>query len=538
MLRSKVVKEVKDNKIMKKYIYMLTIAALGFTACEKEYLETAPEDQMGTATILSSTDNAALSINGICRAMSQQYLGTQGMNGEGTILNWYGTFTGNDAQKTNQTGWAALWNSTYHQRPSSIYLYYPWFYYYKLISNANGVICNIDAASGPDAEKAFLKAQALTFRAYSFFRLSQLYAHRWKDEQGNCPGIVLRIDQSTGDIPLSTLAETYSQIYQDLDEAIALYQQSGMNRGSSEFYKPNINVAYGIYAKAAATREDWQNAKKYAALAREGFSLMSTNEYLGGFHTPNSEWIWGVYDASDQTLYYYSFFAYIASNSNAGACRSYPVSISKELIDQIPETDARRWLYLVPQTEDEFKDGFTSDGKGNPRSSVAKNGFNSVLYKRAFSEYGDRLYSTSLVFPYMQFKLTNEDNPGVGSFPLIRAADMMYLEAEADVHLSQDAHAQQLLFDLVSPRDAAYQKSTKTGNDLLTEVKLYRRFDLWGEGNDWFDYKRWGDPIVRKTIADGGNFHSTFAVTINPESGNAWTWMIPERETDYNADIN
>ena len=212
---------------------------------------------MGTSTILSTTDAAALSLNGICRAMSNQYLGTQGMNGEGTIFNWYGTFTGNDAQKCNQTGWAALWNSTYHLRKSSIYLYYPWFYYYKLISNANAIICNIDEAEGTDADKAFLKAQALTFRAYSFFRLTQLYCHRWKDEQGNCPGIVLRLDQSTGDFPLSTLAEAYAQVYQDLDDAIRLFQSSGKDRGASEFYKPGLEVAYGIYAKAALTREDW-----------------------------------------------------------------------------------------------------------------------------------------------------------------------------------------------------------------------------------------------------------------------------------------
>ena len=510
---------------MKKYIVLLSIAALGFTACEKEYLETSPEDQAGTSTILGSTDNAEMAINGICKAMTNQYLGTQGMNGEGTILNWYGTFTGNDAQKSNQTGWAPLWNSTYHLNKSSIYLYYPWFYYYKLISNANAVICNIDAAAGTDTDKAFLKAQALTFRAYSFFRLTQLYCHRWKDEQGNCPGIVLRLDQSTGDFPLSTMAEAYAQIYQDLDEAIGLFQSSGKDRGSSEFYKPGLDVAYGIYAKAALTREDWANAKKYAALARAGHPLMSNTDYHAGMSVANSEWIWGVYDASDQTLYYYSFYAYIASNSNAGACRNYPVAISKELIDQIPETDARRDLYLVPSAEE------YAECNAAGRSTK-------TLYNRAWNDYGDWLYSTSLVYAYMQFKFRNIDNPGVGPFPLIRAAEMYYTEAEADCHLNQEAEAQQLLFEVVSPRDAAYTKTTKTGADLLAEVKLYRRFDLWGEGNDWFDYKRWGESIVRKKVADGGSFHTTFAVTIKPEDGNAWTWAIPEKETDYNADIN
>ena len=510
---------------MKKYIVLLSIAALGFTACEKTYLETKPEDQTGTSTILGSTENAEMAINGICKAMTNQYLSTQGLNGEGTILNWYGTFTGNDAQKSNQTGWAPLWNSTYHLNKSSIYLYYPWFYYYKLISNANAIICNIDAAAGTETDKEFLKAQALTFRAYSFFRLTQLYCHRWKDEQGNCPGIVLRLDQSTGDFPLSTLAEAYTQIYKDLDEAISLYQASGRDRTSKEFYKPGLDVAYGIYAKAALTREDWANAKKYAAMARAKYPLMSSADYHAGMSVPNNEWIWGVYDASDQTLYYYSFYAYIASNSNAGACKNYPLAISKELIDQIPETDVRRDLYLVPSAEE------YAECNAAGRSTK-------TLYKRALAEYGNWLNSASLIFAYMQFKFRNIDNPGVGPFPLIRAAEMYYTEAEADCHLNQEADAQQLLFEVVSPRDAAYTKTTKTGADLLTEIKLYRRFDLWGEGNDWFDYKRWGEPIVRKKVADGGSFHTTFAVTIKTEDGNNWTWAIPEKETDYNADIN
>jgi hypothetical protein len=511
--------------IMKKYILLLIVAAVGLSACDSDYLETAPEDQIGTTTILGTTEYAEMALNGICRAMSQQYLGTQGLNGEGTILNWYGTFTGNDAQKCNQTGWAALWNSTYHLRTNSIYLYYPWYYYYKLISNANGIICNIDEATGSDADKQFLKAQALVFRAYSFFRLSQLYSHRWKDEQGNCPGIVLRIDQSTGDQPLSTLAETYAQIYEDLDEAISLFQSCGKDRDEDEFYKPNLDVAYAVYAKAALTREDWANAKKYAALARANYPLMNTTQYSSGMSVPNNEWIWGVYDASDQTIYYYSFYAYMASNSNSGNNRSYPVAISKELIDQIPETDARRTLYLVP-TDAEFKEC-------NAAGRSTK-----TLFTRAQSQYGKWLYSTSWIFAYMQFKFRNIDNPGVGPFPILRAAEMYYTEAEADCHLGQEADAQQLLYTVVSPRDEAYTKSTKTGADLLAEVKLYRRFDLWGEGNDWFDYKRWGESIVRKSVSAGGSFHTTFAVTIKPEDGNAWTWAIPEKETDYNDAID
>lgn len=530
---------------MKKYIFILSIVALGLTACESEYLDRFPQSAEATGTILGSTENAKLAINGICKAMTTQYLSTQGANGEGTIKNWYGSYPGNDTQKTMLTGWSNVINGTYHMNTTSTYLIFPWFYYYKLIGNANGVICNIDNAEGPESEKAFLKAQALVFRAYSFFRLSELYAHRWSDEKGNTPGIVLRIDESTGDHPRATLAATYQQIYDDLDEAISLFQSSGMNRGSDEFYKPNINVAYAVYAKAALTREDWANAAKYAKLAREGYALMSVDDYKAGFNKQNSEWIWGVYEAEDQTLYYYGFFAYMGSNSSANICRNYPFAISKELIEQIPETDVRRDLYLIP-TEEELAETYTSSGSTYPcisrTTSEATRGafFNrgKALRSPTNDGVGYMLYQTNKIVAYSQMKLRASFMAGGGSFPLFRTEEMYYIEAEANCHQNQAAQAQQLLYDVTSKYDPSYQKSTKTGDALLTEVKLYRRFGLWGEGYDWFDHKRWGASYTRKSWANGGSWHTSFIINVGPNDANAWTWELPNRETDYNKGLS
>jgi len=510
------------------FVCSLAVAAALLTvACSKDYLETTPESSTSPSTIFETTENAKLAVNGIARMMTTQYLGTQGMNGEGTIYSWYANFTGNDLQKCNQTGWAPLWNCTYMDIATSIYCYYPWFYYYKLVGNANQILANIDAAEGTDSERNFIRAQALTYRAYCFLMLSQLYAHRWVDSSnGSDPGIVLRIDTSTGDIPLSTLSETYSRIYTDLNDAIKLYQSSSEERAG--YYEPDLSVAYAVYARAALTREDWENAAKYAALAREGYSLMSSDEYMNsGFSVPNKEWIWGVYEAQDQTLYYYGFYAYQGSNSSAGACRSYPCAISKELYDLIPEGDARRDLWLEP-TADEYADKNLSKTTGRSTG---------LLYKRAFAEFGSKLYSTSLVFMYMQFKFQGQYQPGGGPINIFRAAEMYLIEAEAKCHIGgKDQEVQGLLNELNKNHNSQYT-CTKTGDDLLDEVKLYRRIDLWGEGFDWFDYKRWKQPIVRKSIADGGSWHSSFAITLNPTDANDWTWVIPNKEKDYNNDI-
>lgn len=55
-----------------------------------------------------------------------------------------------------------------------------------------------------------------------------------------------------------------------------------------------------------------------------------------------------------------------------------------------------------------------------------------------------------------------------------------------------------------------------------------------GEGFNWFDLKRWGDPLERKALGNGGSYISALAVKYSASDRNNWTWVIPARETDYN----
>ncbi len=68
----------------------------------------------------------------------------------------------------------------------------------------------------------------------------------------------------------------------------------------------------------------------------------------------------------------------------------------------------------------------------------------------------------------------------------------------------------------------------------MKEIQTYRCFELWGEGFEWSDFKRWNLPIVRKTFDKGGNAHPSVAVTIEPQDANKWTWEIPKAESDFN----
>jgi starch-binding outer membrane protein, SusD/RagB family len=502
-------------------IILLIAVVLG--SCSKSYLDTKPASSTSKTIMFETTSNVEFAINGIAKLMTKQLLETQGFNGEGTIKMYYGNYPGNNFF-VNLPSWAKLINSEYNDAIDSQYCYYPWYYYYMLIGNANKVICNVDKAKGPEREKQYLKAQALSFRAYAYTMLAQLYCNRWSDSNnGTSAGLVLRLDESTGDLPLSTLAKTYSCIYTDLDDAIRLFTESGYKRDDQKaFFRPNINVAYAIYARAALARQDYPKAAEMAPKAYNGYKLMGVTDYLAGFCNPTSEWIWGSWGASDETLFFYSFQSYIAYNSSASAVRSYPKCISKELFNKIPATDIRRGLFLDPK-------------KMSYTKSTGKAG--SDLTKEAQKLFPD-INPKSNIYAYMQFKIKANDMPGVGHLNHFRSSEMYLIEAEAKYFLKDEEGAIKVLEALNkgTERNPSYT-CTKKGVDLLNEIKLYRTIELWGEGFDWFDMKRWGDTMVRKNPDNGGNFITDLAITLTPDQSNKWTWKIPNKETNYNGGI-
>ncbi len=499
------------------------ISAILISSCSKDYLDTTPTESIGTPTVFETTEGAALAINGICKLMTRQYTGSdfgQGFNGEGTIKMYYGNYPGNHFT-VNLPGWAGIINGTYRENVTSKYVFYPWYYYYMIIGNANSIIVNIDEARGLESDKDFIKAQALTFRAYAFTMLSQLYCKRWKDSNGgSSEGLVLRLDTSTGGMPLSSLKEVYDQIYLDLDEAISLYNQSDRVRNNN--YEPDRSVAFAVYARAAINREDYPTALQKAQSARENYPLMTNSEYRAGFYTPNREWIWSSYGASDETLYYYPYFAYIAYNSNASAVRTFPKSINRELFESIPNSDLRKGLFLDPT-------GYSFDNSTGLAGSAL-----SLKARQLFPD----IYSTSKIYAYMQFKIKAEDLPGVGHLNHFRSSEMYLIEAESNYFMNKIIDAQNALIALnkTSGRDPEYNCNL-TGIELLNEIKRYRAIELWGEGFDWFDYKRWGDSIDRRAFDAGGSFISALAVTYGPAEGNSWVWKIPAKEYEYNDQL-
>lgn len=484
------------NKIIPALAFMIVI-----TSCKKEYLETVPTNAVATSTAFSTTTNAWGALNGIHRLLYSQIFGSQPQGGQsGNML--YMDIMGDDVV-FNTSASAGLINEykwISHRNPTSGMLYYNYTFYYVIIGNANMIIANIDAAAGSDADKKTIKGQALAYRAWAYFQMVQLFGERFvAGAANNSLAVPLVLTPTTEITPRSTVAQVYAQINADLD--LAITNLTGYTRLNKSHL--NINVAKGFKARVALTQQNWGDAIKFAQEARVGFALMTNAAYLTGFNDyTNSEWLWSSRIQSDQTNYFYSFFAYMSANYNSTVIRTSPKSINSTLYNTITATDVRKKLWDPTGTN-------TTDFPV-PISSA-------VRYK------------------YMSRKFRVADvNLSIGDVPYMRAGELYLIEAEAQARNGNNAAAATALYTLAFNRDPSYVLSTKTGAALIEEIITQRRVELWGEGFRFYDLKRTNSPLVRT----GANHNATYANVLTVPAGDkTWQFLIPQDELNYSNGV-
>ena len=467
----------------------------------------------------------------VYKKMVDQYMNTQGYNGEGTIRLWYGSYAGSSfvVLPTGTSSYPSAFASFRHLVGSGDGLkVLPLTYYYRLVNDLNAVVSVLDA--NRDAVEGYYKGSLLGLRAYCYLMLSQLYGLSWADDPtGASDCVPLRLSPEDNVTDISTLAQVFAAIYADLDEAISLMKTVTVPRAG--IHEIDLNAVYAIYAKAALVKGDWNKAAQYASLARNGRPLMTNAEYGSGFNRENSEWIWGAH-ADNATgahnVYYYSYFTYMGYNSNSSYYRNYPACISLDLFRQIPASDYRRTLFLDP-TRFNCTDGAYYYGSGRAVGQLADS-----ARTYALSDGRVGIDGNARVYAWMQFKFACLDQPGIGQQCFIRSAEMVLTEAEAEYRMGNENAARNLLklLNCDSGRNPSYI-CTATGDDLLHELKFYRTLELWGEGFDFFDIKRWGDTVVRNNFAQDGNFLDYHAGTWTKDDLNGFVVSMPAGYEDY-----
>lgn len=540
---------------MKSFVKILGVFAAGaliVSSCGKDYLDTTPTDSVSADLAISNFSNAYAALNGIARTMStQQYMGSQGDCGESAVIRLFENYPSQDyTYNAYASGWSTVHNMGFCNNKIIKYSFYAWYYYYNLIGQANTILARIDDSSATDEEKAFIKGSALSFRAYCYQKLLQYYAKRWVDSNnGATDGVPLRLDESTGDLPMSSQAEVYAQIYADCEEAIANFGKTSVTRNEGDVWIPDVNVAHAVYARAALTKQDYSKALSEAKLAEDGYPLVNGAAYNDGFCRPNSEWILGSFGDETENNWYWAFGTmfscngYYSFNQPNGAG-----GINIDLTDQINDNnDVRKALFLTTDKFPSYKDGDVDKTQGYLGFTI-NSGKQEILNKELYAEVKAYIANHAVKgfdAPHLAGYYRLGDHmkyyvfglPGVGYLPFIRTSEMVLIEAEANYYLGNESAAQAALNKLNVETGRTTYTCTATGDALIKDIRNYRELELWGEGFGFSDYKRWKLPIDRRSLANGGSIHSAIAIKIGVDENNGWTYVVPERETLYNGAI-
>lgn len=488
-------------KNIKLPIVLLGVAALTFASCKKTFLDTFPTNAVAAADAVKSTANATAALNGIHRILYTQYDG-QPQGGESAIM-IIRDLMGEDVIYTRANGrqdFGGHIRYIDHRNVNSGNTRFVFRLYYRVISNANVLINGIDGAEGPQSEKDIIKGQALAYRAWAHFHLVQFWGERFaKGSPNSGLGIPLLTTNELAGQPRATVAEVYQQINADLDEAIQLLNGYTNPSGDAATVKSflRLNVVQGIKARVAMAQQEWETAISMAQAARQGYPLMNNAAYTSGFNdATNTEWIWGSHQIVDHNTFFWSYFASMGCNFNGSNIRTQPKAINSALFNALPDSDIRKAV-------------FSRTGAEVP---IPPGGARVPFHAMKFLAAGQAL--------------------SIGDVPMMRSAEMLLIEAEANAMLSRSGPAQDALFTLMSNRDPNYVKSTATGDALMAEIDFHRRVELWGEGFRFYDLKR-RNATLDRTKAPNTNLAISLVETV-PAGDKLWQWLFPQGEINAN----
>lgn len=477
---------------MKKFIISLALVGFLMTSCQKDFLDTTPEEYISDAQLAENPASLQAILNGIYANLRSYTVG----NSDGfhvdfghkamtaatdlmsndiamTAFHWYGNYYNFGARTQTNNRNPIYWNT-----------------YYSQLADANSIINSIDPSTTDEGAKAIL-GQALSLKAMCVFALVRTYAPTYIGNE-NAPGIPLPDGIEFDGKPRSPLNQIYDEIIADMELAVNLL--ANFQRATKQ--EINQQVAQGLLARIYLETGNWTGAAQMANAARQGYAPMSGEEWFDGFSNINNpEWMWGADIDAESSTVFASFFSHF-DNTNSGYAGALGVykSIDANLYQMIPEGDLRKDAFVAPE--------------GNPNFP-------------SFPAYTNLKFRDPSFFE--------------GDYVYMRAGEMWLIEAEALARSGNDDQAAEVLYEVVSPKFPGYEKTAATGDDLVNEIYLQRRIELWGEGFSFFDMKRFHQPLDR--IYDGTN-HIVAGQFEFPADSPKFVWQLPEDEINANDAIS
>lgn len=519
---------------MKKYLILtMYISGWFLSGCEKDLLETIPNDRLSTQLFWKTENDGILAVNAA-------YTYLDGTN----IFFWDGiTDIGHSNYSFNpeayiEKGTTDALNSKFFNEYNNAY---------DGIARCNNVLDNVDKI--PTSNTTLinrLKGEARVLRAYQYIKLVSLF--------GDVPLVTKTISIEEGrNLTRMPSSEIWDFINQELSDCASLlpttYPSSDNGRvtkGAALALKARANLYAGRFQQAA------DDAK--AVMDLNVYSLYPDYARLFTYAAENNnEFILTKQRIADVASS--DVFQLMGPFSQKGSKNNYVPA--KKLTDMFDMNDgkpisdpASGFDPYHPYANRDPRLHYTTFLPGDtlPDGKI----FNSTPNSSGTDAVGRTMNATSTGFVLKKY-INKEDyaNPGnCGiNFCLLRYAEVLLTYAEAKIELGQ---IDQSVFDainLVRSRSDVHMPAISNGltqGEMRTVVRKERTLELAFEGLHLFDIRRWktaenvmpGD-VEGLTYVDNGQLQTVeilaFEKVFNPNRD--YLWAIPQRERELNPNL-
>lgn len=377
-----------------------------------------------------------------------------------------------------------------------------WYYAWELITKANQLLDFLtdDVVASSNLMKEY-KGRALVVRAYAYNYLMENYQDAYTKGGNTKKGMPLytTYDPFQEFKARSSAEETYTLIRNDINEAVQLYQTAGIgytsdpsdiDMGVANFVRARIALVTGDYTTVVSAADDilshYPSFLKEENYGGKNSGTPGSPEYLAtknGFlnNSENPEVILGF--SMGVAVNYINNLMNIFGEGYGGVNQAYK-RIDERLYNQMADDDFRKSAYQGATAYGDFT---------YPSNSITRTLPSYINFKYAASKGldGDPVKANSSDTYYM------------------RASEVLLMKAEAQASGANPTDALPTLDILLAARTRSSGTTLTTANypamagmSPLEMVQFQTRVELWGEGREFYNNKRWGIAVDRAGSAN------------------------------------
>lgn len=460
----------------------MAFVAVMLAGCSEDFLDKQPLDQVSDATFWQNENDAMLALTG-CYDIDAFWAGQDFFNG--ISLLWLDLMAGEGSEKegypdhvTDGTLNSAYWVTSSY-----------WSNTYRKIARCNNFLDHIDAIPMDDTQKAMMKGEVRTLRAYCLFNLALYFG------DVPMPTHFLTVEEANS-ISQTPKAEVYAFAEQELIES---HPGLPVTRPSSEKGRITAGAAKAVLGRVQMAQQKWtEAAATYKSIMDSNAYTINQSGYAQVFWQANedsNEVLWSTQYQQDQYAQVLPQYAYPESMGGWHQFSPY-----NELVQSFECTDG------LTIEESPLYDWTNPYDNRDPRMDYNimisdRTVFNGTTFiSRPDTNSPDRIsrYNWSgycinkLMDPTYSGNLMNYG----GNSIIIRYPEVLlgYLESMLESGQSISQSTLDATVNLIRNRPTVNMPDVTTTNtaELREIVRRERKVELAFEGVHYYDILRWG----------------------------------------------